>query len=247
MNKRDATPRLIPVIDVRGGIVVRAVAGQRDRYRPLVSRLINSIDPFAVAATLCRNTQTNEIYVADLDAIVDGAPSFDIYTKLNAEGFSCWLDAGIRTNLEALSVAKFGVNVIVVGLETIRSVEELRAAVGLLGPSRLAFSLDLRDGRPICDPTVWDPDPEIIANMAVGAGVQKMIVLDLSRVGVGSGTGTERLCSTLKSRFPNLELVAGGGIRTIKDIRSLGEAGVSAVLVASALHDGLINPENWQA
>jgi phosphoribosylformimino-5-aminoimidazole carboxamide ribotide isomerase len=63
-------------------------------------------------------------------------------------------------------------------------------------------------------------------------------VLDLARVGEGGGTGTEELCARLASAHPEVELIAGGGVRGIADVRRLGEAGVAAVLVASALHEG---------
>src|SRR5438132_1291434 len=59
-------PRIIPVIDVMGGVVVRAVAGRRDQYRPLVSRLTNSTDPRDVAQALRDHTGTRHLYLADL-------------------------------------------------------------------------------------------------------------------------------------------------------------------------------------
>src|SRR3954451_10657844 len=42
----------LPVIDVRGGIVVRALAGRRSEYRPLVSTLTESADPVTVATAI---------------------------------------------------------------------------------------------------------------------------------------------------------------------------------------------------
>ena len=43
---------------------------------------------------------------------------------------------------------------------------------------------------------------------------------------------------------PDVELVAGGGIRGVEDLLRLAEAGCDAVLVASALHDGRITIED---
>jgi phosphoribosylformimino-5-aminoimidazole carboxamide ribotide isomerase len=77
-----------------------------------------------------------------------------------------------------------------------------------------------------------------IANEAVKAGVRRLIVLDLAQVGVGEGVGTESLCRRLHERHPQLEIVAGGGVRDMADLRSLAAAGCSGALVASALHDG---------
>jgi phosphoribosylformimino-5-aminoimidazole carboxamide ribotide isomerase len=66
------------------------------------------------------------------------------------------------------------------------------------------------------------------------------VVLDLARVGVGTGVGTEELCARLHRHDPALQLTAGGGVRGPDDIQALYASGVQYVLVASALHDGRI-------
>jgi phosphoribosylformimino-5-aminoimidazole carboxamide ribotide isomerase len=76
--------------------------------------------------------------------------------------------------------------------------------------------------------------------MAVDLGARRIIVLDLARVGGGAGTGTEELCSRMASTFPKVTVIAGGGVAGRADLLRLKAAGVAAVLVASALHDGRI-------
>ena len=63
-------------------------------------------------------------------------------------------------------------------------------------------------------------------------------MLDLARVGLGLGTGTEVLIRKLRKGWPKLELIAGGGVRGREDLARLEAAGADAVLVASALHEG---------
>ena len=41
--------QVIPVIDVRGGVAVRAVAGERSAYQPLETPLADGCDPAAIA------------------------------------------------------------------------------------------------------------------------------------------------------------------------------------------------------
>ena len=79
---------------------------------------------------------------------------------------------------------------------------------------------------------------------AVRLGVTSVLVLDLARVGMGGGTGTEELCQRLAQAHPMLHIAAGGGVRSVADIRRLGEHGVSTVLVASALHDGRLSRQD---
>jgi phosphoribosylformimino-5-aminoimidazole carboxamide ribotide isomerase len=65
-----------------------------------------------------------------------------------------------------------------------------------------------------------------------------MIVLDLAQVGMDAGVGTLPLCRKLRCLDSQLEIVAGGGVRSMRDLDALERAGCDAVLVASALHDG---------
>jgi uncharacterized protein related to proFAR isomerase len=73
----------------------------------------------------------------------------------------------------------------------------------------------------------------------VDAGAREAIVLDLARVGSGAGPDAA-LLEKLHARFPDVELLAGGGVRHVADLRALAGAGASGALVATALHDGAI-------
>ena len=83
-----------------------------------------------------------------------------------------------------------------------------------------------------------------VAAQAIDLGVRRVLVLDLARVGVGTGTGTEALCARLTAAFPHVEISAGGGVRGVDDLRLLRNSGVQNVLVASALHDGRLTPND---
>ena len=66
-------------------------------------------------------------------------------------------------------------------------------------------------------------------------------MLDLARVGSGAGLDIE-LIAHLHAAFADLELLAGGGVRDIEDLRALDAAGGAGALVATALHGGVIGP-----
>src|SRR5262245_8374983 len=93
-------PRIIPVLDVMKGQVVRAVGGRRDEYRPIVSKLTASTEPLEVAKALLDATGANELYVADLDAIRNrkGATP-EVRELLHSVSVPVWLDCGY-TGLE---------------------------------------------------------------------------------------------------------------------------------------------------
>jgi phosphoribosylformimino-5-aminoimidazole carboxamide ribotide isomerase len=140
--------RIIAVLDVMHGEVVRGVGGRRCEYRPIVSRLTPSSRPLEVAKALAAHLGCRELYIADLDAIGSGEPAWPLYAALRRQGFQLWVDAGIRRRTRAYQLAEAGIESIVAGLETLAGPAELAAMAQALG-ERLVFSLDLYQGQPL--------------------------------------------------------------------------------------------------
>ena len=230
--------RIIPVIDLKGGHVVRAVGGRRDEYRPIRSRLVDSSCPELIARTFRDRLNLYELYVADLDAIAGAEPAWDVYRTLAGMDLGLMVDAGVRDVATAQAVQQAGSSGVVVGLETVRGPHMLREIIGRIGCDAVWFSLDLKNGQPLGDVSEWrGPCPLEIAIEVLELGVRRVIVLDLARVGERGGTGTEKLCLELLEVEPNLQLIVGGGIRGDDDLNRLEAIGVSGALVATALHE----------
>jgi phosphoribosylformimino-5-aminoimidazole carboxamide ribotide isomerase len=238
--------RIIPVLDVKAGEVVRGIAGRRAEYRPIVSRLTTSTAPLDVAQAFRDHFGLTTLYLADLDAIAGAAPALTTYEALQSAGFQLWADAGVRDHASALVVGAAGLDTIVLGLETLAGPEELAQCCRTLGSERVMFSLDLNQGKPLGAATAWQAaDAWSIAGEAICLGARRLLILDLACIGLSGGTGTDQLCRRLAAVHPGVELAAGGGVRDVADLRSLKDCGVRAVLMASALHDGRLRREDW--
>jgi phosphoribosylformimino-5-aminoimidazole carboxamide ribotide isomerase len=238
--------RIIPVIDLMNGVVVRGVAGRRSEYRPIKSELCPSPEPVAVARALVARFGLTEFYVADLDAIAGAEPAWQVYQAIASTGVRLLVDAGVANGQRAGKLAAFRpadapLAGVIVGLESMPAPGLLQDLVSIVGAMRLIFSLDLKAGQPLMTINAWrELSPLEIARAAFDAGIRRMIVLDLADVGVGGGVGTLALCRQLRSQYPDLELIAGGGVRGPEDLAQMTAAGCNAALVASALHDGKI-------
>ncbi|MFV2069056.1 MAG: HisA/HisF-related TIM barrel protein [Pirellulales bacterium] len=241
--------KILPVIDLCGGFVVRGVAGKRAAYRPVESLLAEDARPASVARAFATDFPFDEVYVADLDAIEGREPSWEVYRTIAARGLRVWLDAGIRTPRQGAVLIRFlgeadGVRGLVVGLETGAGGGAMAGLVEAIGPERTIFSLDLFEGAAWRARSDWHRQaPAKILDDALQAGVRRFLVLDLARVGAGQGVGTESICHDLRRKSPTVWIAAGGGIRGAEDVRSIARAGCDAVLVASALHDGRLTAE----
>lgn len=243
MKPADWPLTVIPVLDLKGGVVVRGVGGRREEYRPIVSRLAADPQPATVAAAFARLGLTT-VYVADLDAIADSPPAVDVYRQIAAAGVQLWVDAGVAEVDRACQLGEWrhdGTPLagIIVALETLPNWGRLEELLAAIGPERLIFSLDLQAGRPMSpSPKIAAQPPLDIAAAAIARGVQRMIVLDLAQVGGERGVSTGPLCQAIHQSAPHLHLTTGGGIRHPHDLATLAAQGVHAALVASALHDG---------
>jgi phosphoribosylformimino-5-aminoimidazole carboxamide ribotide isomerase len=245
--------RVIPVIDLMNGQVVRGVAGRRSEYRPIDSRIAADAQPATVARALVEHFGFDTVYAADLDAIVHGQPNVDEWKQISDAGLRLWLDAGVGTPQAAVAFEKQLKSIvtnptIVVGLESLITPTIVMDLAGEMAirfrATSFAFSLDLQNGRPLTRIDWWKDMPPIeIAHWLMKFGVRRLIVLDLADVGVGGGTRTLELCREIRRKFPAIELIAGGGVRGIEDLKRLADAGCDAALVASALHDGRLTRE----
>ena len=233
---------LIPVIDLMRGQVVRAVRGDRQSYRPIVSTLCAGSDPVEMARALCRHCASSRLYVADLDALTGGSAQTDVLRALlqALPTLELWLDAGfadaaaaaalrerIGAPADGLMPGAAAARVVpVLASESLRSLGALRDAFAQPGTGVL--SLDRRDGHRLDPAGCWD-HPELWPG--------RVIVMTLERVGADAGPDLDTL-REVRTRAPAAQVVGAGGIRNADDLARAQAAGAYAWLVASALHDG---------
>jgi phosphoribosylformimino-5-aminoimidazole carboxamide ribotide isomerase len=243
--------QVIPVLDLKNGRAVAAVAGQRDHYQPVRSILHVTSDPFELAVALREVLGLHTLYLADLDSIAGNAPDFALYDKLISSGFHLIIDAGLRNLKSAGRLLELdrSSSTIVAGLETLDDPGVLGEIIEKLGAERTMFSLDLFNGRPrIAMPGAWKSDnPLDLVHEVIEQGARRLLLLDLARVGTGRGLGTLSLLSQIRADHREVQISAGGGISGITQILELKDAGACAALVASAFHDGRIGPSELAA
>ncbi|PSJ58205.1 HisA/HisF-related TIM barrel protein [Pseudaminobacter soli (ex Li et al. 2025)] len=222
--------RIIPVLDLKGGQVVRAEQGRRDRYKPIVTPLSASADIVAVAEGLRGVHPFSTFYIADLDAIEGRVPNAEALGRLTAAipgTLELWVDAGLADVVDFAAALPTPALCPVLGSESQKDAGVLRQfhehpnlilsldffADGFRGPSELLHDTDL-----------WP---------------NRVIVMTLAKVGAAAGPDFSRL-REIKARSGEREVIAAGGVRHEADLRELAALGISAALVATSLHDGTL-------
>ncbi|MBV9002719.1 MAG: hypothetical protein JO304_26930 [Solirubrobacterales bacterium] len=231
---------IVPVLDLKGGIVVHARRGERADYAPLRSRLVAGCEPVPVARALCGVCQTSSLYVADLDALA-GAPVDEDTLAALAAVAELWVDSGATTpdRVDALARAEVARNV--VGTESLAPDASILRSLAL-GTPRPVLSVDLREGRLISPhPALAGRSPAAAARVVGTLDVRELLVIDLARVGSGRGPPL-RAVAELAGAVPGVAIYSGGGVRGEADLLALESAGATGALVATALHEGRLIP-----
>src|SRR5262245_24380735 len=232
--------KILPVIDLSRGQALHAVGGDRAGYQPVKGVLAPSADPLVLARVYRERLGLEEVYLADLDSIAGREPQWEVYRALLREDFALMVDAGVRDRHLALALREWGVRSVVAGLETLEGPQRIPELVEALGQRSLVLGIDLRDGAPLGDPRVWGfRDPGGIAAAAAAKGVTRFLLLDLARVGTAGGPPLEAL-KTVQKPLRAADLLVGGGIRNLEDLKAVAAAGARGALLASALHSGAI-------
>jgi phosphoribosylformimino-5-aminoimidazole carboxamide ribotide isomerase len=228
--------QIIPVIDLKGGLVVRARAGDRDTYRPITTPLSGSPDPVDVMSGLLAIHPFPAVYVADLDAITgvgDGRAAL-VRLKARFPEQIFWVDNGAGSAERAAAVLADPRDLLVLGSECQIDSSLVRS---LAGHVRVVLSLDFR-GDAFLGP------PDILTDSSCWP--RRIIAMTLARIGGNGGADLDRL-EQIKHSASDRHVYAAGGVRDGADLAALGRIGIAGALVATCLHDGRLSGEDIAA
>lgn len=220
--------QIIPVIDLKNGIVVHARAGLRQQYQPVQSVLCHSTQPEDMVRGFLKLFPFKTIYVADLDKLSGEGDHSTALLELVKQftDIQFWIDQGCLVDPD-----QYPSNWIpVIGTESIAQDQQ---PDGISLSSRIVLSLDFND--------------EIIGNNTIARYPEHwpdhVIVMTLNRVGTNSGPDWQRLKTVLKQSIHS-HITAAGGIRNQRDLLTLSRIGVKNALIATALHSGHISSDH---
>src|SRR5258708_3337149 len=151
---------IIPVLDLKGGAVVHARAGDRANYRPIETPLAATSAPTEVLAGLLALAPFRAAYIADLDAIEGRGDHLAVVLALKARfpAVEFWLDSGTSDVAAARALSADGI-VPVIGSESLADPAMPAQLGAALGPAAYVLSLDHR-GAAFLGPPEIAPAPD---------------------------------------------------------------------------------------
>ena len=226
--------KIIPVIDILDGEVVHGIAGNRESYQPIESRLADSSLPERIVQGFLHLHPFERIYIADLNSLERNGDSSSIVASLLEQfpNVEFLIDAGFETKVQLDNYATGCTFVPILATEAFSSATQYQHLRNELADRAYILSLDHHNGRLGASDIFDKPDlwPE------------EVIVMSLDDVGSNNGPALN-LIANYQTLQRDRQFIAAGGVRNISDIHVLAAQEVSAALVASALHAGRLSTE----
>lgn len=235
-------PTLIPAIDIIDGKCVRLTKGD------YAQKKVYDDDPVAVAREFER-LGFKRLHVVDLD----GAKAKHIVNEatLNAitgaTSLTVDFGGGIKTDEDINRAFAAGAAMVTVGSIAVTHPELFLAWLTKYGPDRLILGADVRQGKISINGWLEDSTVDLLPFLKryVEAGVKHVLCTEISRDGTLQGPATA-LYKEIMAEYPQLQLIASGGVGSIDDIKALAVAGIPAVVFGKAWYEGRITPDDIQ-
>jgi len=227
---------IVPAIDLIGGRCVRLSQGSFEAQTDYAG------DPMEIAKAYAA-AGAKRLHIVDLDGARAGkVTQLDLATEMaRASGLICDFGGGVRTIDAVENVLAGGMAQANIGSAAIREPQLLRDAMKFFGPERIILTADARDGKVAA--AGWTDQTDItledLIERFTGDGLAWVLTTDIARDGMMSGPATA-LYASLKTRFPELGLIASGGVARIEDIAALTKLGIERAVVGKALLEGHI-------
>ena len=236
---------LIPAIDIIGGQCVRLTKGDYDQ------KTVYRDSPVEVAREF-EQTGFRRLHVVDLD----GAKSKHIVNSRVlsslAKETNMVIDfgGGIKTDQDIETAFESGAQMVTVGSIAVTRPELFMGWLKRYGADRLILGADVRNGKISINGWKEDSTEDLLPFLRkyVDAGVRNVLCTEISKDGTLQGPALELYQSVMKA-YPDLHLIASGGVSGIDDIKALDAAGIPAVVFGKAIYEGRINLKelwDWQ-
>lgn len=228
---------LIPAIDIIDGQCVRLTQGEYDR------KTVYGEDPTVVARRF-EELGFKRLHIVDLDGakskhIVNSA----VLRRITTETYlTVDFGGGIKTDEDIETAFESGAAMVTVGSIAVTEPERFLQWLRRYGPDRIVLGADVRQGRISINGWKENSSEELIPFLDnyIQQGVKNVLCTEISRDGTLAGPATELYKQVLEA-FPQLYLIASGGVSSTEDIFELEAAGLPAVVFGKAFYEGRID------
>ena len=235
---------LIPAIDIINGQCVRLTKGDYDQKTVYGKPLDMALEFERIGY--------KRLHVVDLDGakskhIVNDAVLREITSSTN---LVVDFGGGIKTNEDIEKAFAAGASMVTIGSIAVTNPDLFLGWLEQYGTDRMILGADVRHGKISINGWKEDSAEDLLPFLKkyVDAGVRNVLCTEISKDGTLAGPAIE-LYQEIMDAYPQLHLIASGGVSSLNDIIALNAAGIPAVVFGKAIYEGKINLKelwDWQ-
>ena len=227
---------LIPAIDIINGQCVRLTTGDYDQKTVYGNPLDMALEFERIGY--------KRLHVVDLDGakskhIVNDAVLREITSQTN---LVVDFGGGIKTNEDLEKAFAAGASMVTVGSIAVTQPELFMGWLEKYGAERMILGADVRNGKISINGWKEDSSEDLLPFLQkyIDAGVKNVLCTEISKDGTLAGPAIE-LYREVMEAYPELHLIASGGVSSMEDIKALDQAGIPAVVFGKAIYEGRID------
>lgn len=228
---------LIPAIDIINGQCVRLTKGDYEQKK------IYNNNPAEVAREFER-LGFKRLHVVDLDGAKSKHIVNDAVLKAITSSTNLIVDfgGGIKTVADIEKAFAAGAAMVTVGSIAVTQPELFMQWLEKYGAERMILGADVRNGKISINGWKEDSAEDLLPFLKqyVDKGVHNVLCTEISKDGTLSGPATD-LYKQIMTEYPNLHLIASGGISSNEDIEELNCNNIPAVVFGKAFYEGRID------
>ena len=227
---------LIPAIDIINGQCVRLTKGDYDQKTVYGEPLDMALEFERIGY--------KRLHVVDLD----GAKSKHIVNDGVLRGITARTNltvdfgGGIKTDEDIEKAFSAGASMVTVGSIAVTQPELFMGWLEKYGAERMILGADVRNGKISINGWKEDSSEDLLPFLRkyIDAGVKNVLCTEISKDGTLAGPAIE-LYKEVINAYPELHLIASGGVSSMEDILALETAGIPAVVFGKAIYEGRID------
>jgi phosphoribosylformimino-5-aminoimidazole carboxamide ribotide isomerase len=233
---------IIPAIDIIDGKCVRLVKGD------FMSKKVYSSEPLEVAKKF-ESWGIKRLHLVDLDGAIEKKIINHKILAGIASGTGLIVDfgGGLRTENDIRIAFENGASMITVGSIAVSDPQLFIKWLNDFGSEKIILGADYKNERVALNGWSEDSNMELFLFLQkyINEGVTKVICTDINKDGMLKGPSVDVYKRVLE-KWPELYLVASGGVSTPKDLLELDEIGIPAVIIGKAIYENRITREDLQ-
>ena len=230
---------LIPAIDIIDGRCVRLTKGDYSQMT------VYNEDP-VVQAREFEQLGFKRLHVVDLDGAKSKHIVNDEVLRRITEATSLIVDfgGGIKTEEDIEKAFCAGASMVTVGSIAVTEPELFMSWLDKYGAEKLILGADVRNGKISINGWKEDSEEDLLPFLKkyIDRGVKSVLCTEISKDGTLAGPATD-LYKRIMACYPDLHLIASGGVSSTEDILALEKEGIPAVVFGKAYYEGRIDVE----